>query len=145
MKFCPRQFSIFFCYSRGWTLFGFSLPPSPPQKKIPLPVESLDWQKSMPNVVTSKNWTVKGHCGRCLSVWGPSPSRFLLGVVWQFCGGGGVLNLVRNRVLNSCRIWSPTQLNTPHPPPSHTLSAYTVHWLWEGREGWGELERRLEG
>ncbi len=37
-----------------------------------------------------------------------------------------VLNLVRNRVLNSCRIWSSTQLNSPPAPPSHTLSVYTV-------------------
>jgi hypothetical protein len=38
-----------------------------------------------------------------------------------------VLNLVRNGVLNSCRIWSPTQL---HPPP-HTLSVYIVFWVQE--------------
>jgi hypothetical protein len=29
-----------------------------------------------------------------------------------------VLNLVRNRVLNSCRRWSPTQLNNPPPLPA---------------------------
>ncbi len=31
------------------------------------------------------------------------------------------LNLVRYIVLNSCRIWSPTQLNTPHSLPIHRI------------------------
>ncbi len=30
----------------------------------------------------------------------------------------------------------------PHPPPSHTLSVYTVLWLWEGGEGWGRWTRQ---
>jgi hypothetical protein len=42
---------------------------------------------------------------------------------WCFVWGGvailWVLNLVRNTVLNSCRIWSTTQLNTP--PQPHTI------------------------
>ncbi len=36
---------------------------------------------------------------------------------------------------------------TQHPPlpPSHTLSVYTVLWLWEGgRSGGGEPERRIQ-
>jgi hypothetical protein len=45
-----------------------------------------------------------------------------------------VLNLVRNRVLNSCRIWPLTQLNIP---PSHPLPAsHYLHILyfdfWKG-------------
>jgi hypothetical protein len=52
---------------------------------------------------------------------------FLFGVVWQFCTGS---ELVRYRVLNSCRIWSPTQLNSPSPPPSHTLSVYQWYTIF---------------
>jgi hypothetical protein len=54
-----------------------------------------------------------------------------------------VLNLVRNRVLNSCRIWSTTQLH-PHPPPhpSHPLSVYSV--LWEGEVEVGEVREKVE-
>ncbi len=39
------------------------------------------------------------------------------------------------RVINSCRICSPTGLNTPPPSPSHILSVCTVLWH---REGGGE-------
>ncbi len=73
----------------------------------------------------------------------PYPPRFLLGVVKQFC---------------RFWIWSETErltlaeyglqhkLSTSPPPlPSHTLSVYTVLWLWFGRGGGGEPERRLEG
>ncbi len=42
-----------------------------------------------------------------------------------------VLNLFRYRVLNSCRIWSPTGLNTPTPSQPHTVC-------------WVEPERRFE-
>jgi hypothetical protein len=54
--------------------------------------------------------------------------------------------MVRNRVLNSCRIWSTTKLNTPPPHPhSHTLSIYTVRSLL-GREGRsGEVKEKVEG
>jgi hypothetical protein len=31
---------------------------------------------------------------------------------------------------------------TQHPPPSHTLSVYTVHLLWEGG---GEVREKVEG
>jgi hypothetical protein len=59
----------------------------------------------------------------------------------HFCSGWccNFVGLVRNRVLNSCRIWSTTQL-TSHPPPpphSHKVSVYTVNLLWEGGEGGG--------
>jgi hypothetical protein len=47
---------------------------------------------------------------------------FLFGVVWQFWGR--FLNLVRNRVFNSFRIWSTTQLNTLQTPQPHTESRY---------------------
>jgi hypothetical protein len=63
----------------------------------------------------------------------PSPPRFLFGVV--------ALNLVRNRVINSCRIWSLTQLNTPHPTPSqpHTVCIFCTLTLGrKGREEGGE-------
>jgi hypothetical protein len=55
------------------------------------------------------------------------------------------LNLVRNRVLNSCRIWSTTQLNTPSLTPhphSHTLSVYTVHLPREG--GGGKVREKAQ-
>ncbi len=48
-------------------------------------------------------------------------------------------------MLNSCRIWSTTQLNIPPPPQPHTLciSVYTVRLLWEGgRGGRGQREGR---
>ncbi len=50
-----------------------------------------------------------------------------------------MLNVVRYRVLNSCRIWSPTGLThtPPPPPPSHTLSVYTLLWHREGGRGRG--------
>ncbi len=55
-----------------------------------------------------------------------------------FCLGCGVailqvLNLVRNRALNSCRIWSPTQLSlyhrfaTPLPPSLFQVRGAIVH------------------
>ncbi len=61
-----------------------------------------------------KNLLVKVLGGRCLSMWGPLPPRFLFGVVKQFCRFG---------------IWSNTQCNTPEyafhisqsPPPCYTL------------------------
>ncbi len=70
----------------------------------------------------------------CLS--SPPLLGFFLGgkaILW-------VLNLVRNRVLNSCRIWSPTQLNTPLTPSQpHTVCMYCTLIL--GRGG-GELNQR---
>jgi len=55
-----------------------------------------------------------------------------------------VLNLVRiHRVLNSCRIWSPTELKTPQPlPATHCLY---VMYFDTGKEGGVEPERSLEG
>ncbi len=67
----------------------------------------------------------------------------LLGFVWGGLAILYALNLDRYRVLNLCRIWSPTGLNTP-PPPSHTLSVYTLLRHAGGR-GRYEPERRLEG
>jgi hypothetical protein len=47
--------------------------------------------------------------------------------------------MVRNRVLNSCRIWSTAQFNTPHTPPpptqQHTVCIYCTFSL--GRVGGG--------
>jgi hypothetical protein len=61
-------------------------------------------------------------------------------LVWGGVAILKILNLARNRVLNPYRIWSTTQLNTPHHPHSHT-PVYTVYFLWEGgvdqREGRG--------
>jgi len=50
----------------------------------------------------------------------------------------------QNGELNSCRIWSTTQLNTsPTPPPhSHTLSVYLVYFGKGGRGGGGQREGR---
>ncbi len=84
--------------------------------------ERLDWYKAMSYVFAA--------------VWGPLPPRLLFGVV-------KILNLIRNRVLNSYRMWSPTQLNTP-THPSHKLSVYTAFWLLKGGSGGVvEPERRL--
>jgi hypothetical protein len=51
-----------------------------------------------------------------------APPRFF---VWSGLTVLEVLNLARYRVLNSCRIWSPTAYRSKYPPP-HTLSVYTV-------------------
>jgi hypothetical protein len=63
--------------------------------------------------------------------------------VWGVIAILKVLNLVTNRVLHSCRIWSTAQLNTPHlHPPTATHCIYcTVDLLWEGGRG-GRSERR---
>jgi hypothetical protein len=66
-------------------------------------------------------------------------SSLLVIFVWGGVAILLVLNLVRNSVLNSCKIWSTTQLNTP--PRNHTLSVYTVRLLWEGGGG-GQREGR---
>jgi hypothetical protein len=62
--------------------------------------------------------------------------------VW---GGVAILNLVRNRVLNlnSCRIWSPAQLNTSPPTPSqpHTVGINCTLTLGTGG-GVGEMNQR---
>jgi hypothetical protein len=56
-----------------------------------------------------------------------------------------VLNLVRCRVYNSCRIWSPTEPYTL-PPPPYILYTYTVYLFTQGRgRGRVEPERRGEG
>jgi hypothetical protein len=67
---------------------------------------------------------------------------------WCFFVWGGVeilqvLNLARNRMLNSCRIWSTTQHNIP--PHSHTLSVFTVRLLWEGGRGGKGKKEKVEG
>ncbi len=55
-----------------------------------------------------------------------------------------VLNLVRNRVLNSCRIWSTTQLYTPSsPPPTATHCLYILYVYFWG--GMGEVREKVEG
>ncbi len=52
-----------------------------------------------------------------------------------------VLNLVRNRVYISCRIWSTAQFNIP-PPPTATHCLYSVHTIHLVREGGREEEVR---
>ncbi len=54
-----------------------------------------------------------------------------------------VLNLVRHRVLNSCRIWSPTGRNTPPPhplPATHCLYILYFDTRKGGRGGRVEPE-----
>ncbi len=91
------------------------------------------------------------NCGPC---WDPTSCtkelwrhQFLNVVFTDVFVWGGVaillvLNLVRNRVLNFCRIWSTTQLNTPTPlPRSHTPSVFTVRLLGKRwRVGGGQRE-----
>jgi hypothetical protein len=74
-------------------------------------------------VTSMDEGTIKTLIPQCRFYW-----CFCLG----WCSNFEVLNLVRNRVLNSCKIWSTTQLNTP---TSQTLSAYIVRLLWEGGMG----------
>ncbi len=67
----------------------------------------------------------------------PSPPRFLFGDL-------KVLNLVRYRVLNSSRIWSPTRLNIPQPlPATHFL--YILYFREGGKGRGGEQKRGLKG
>jgi hypothetical protein len=57
-----------------------------------------------------------------------------------------VPNLVRDRVLHSCRIWSTTQLNTPPPTATHCLYKLYVYFgkeEGEGRER--EVREKVEG
>ncbi len=55
-----------------------------------------------------------------------------------------VLNLVRNTVVNFYRIWSTTQLNTPHPPTAkHCL--YNILDVYFGNGGGGEVRVKVEG
>ncbi len=50
-----------------------------------------------------------------------------------------VLNLVRNRVLNSCRIWFKTQLNTPAPTPQpYTVRIYLTVYVYFRKGGRSE-------
>jgi hypothetical protein len=61
-----------------------------------------------------------------------------------FCLGGlailKVLNLVRYRVIDTFRIWSPTGLNTPHPLPA-THCPYILYFDTGKGGGW-ELNQR---
>ncbi len=65
----------------------------------------------------------------------------LLGFCLGWSSNFAVLNLVRYRVLNSCRIWSPaTGLNTPQPfPATHCL--YLLYFDTGKGEG-GEVNQR---
>ncbi len=86
-----------------------------------------------------KNWPVKGLCGRCLSVWGSLPPRFLFGWFSNFVvtesGQIQSVKLLQNMVSNRTQ-------HSP-PPPSHTLSVYTV-LRHRGGGGRVEPERRLQ-
>jgi len=49
-------------------------------------------------------------------------------------------------MLNSCRIWSPTGLNTPPHPLPATHCLYKLYFdTGKGGRGSAEPERRLEG
>ncbi len=85
-------------------------------------LKKLTCKETLRQVFTVYFW---GLLPSCVFVWGG------LAILY-------VLNLVRNRVLNSCRIWSPTQLNThPNPfPATHCL--YKLHFdFGRGRRGGG--------
>ncbi len=76
-----------------------------------------------------KKLTCKGTLRQVFICLRPPP---LLGFCLGWSSNFVVLNLVRNRVLNSCRMWSPTQLNTPHPlSATHCLYVLYFHF-WEG-------------
>ena len=67
----------------------------------------------------------------------------LFGVVKQFCR-------FRIRSETLCKppadmIYSKIQHPLTPPPHSHTLSVYTVHLVWEGGEGVGEVREMTEG
>ncbi len=87
-----------------------------------------------------KNRPVEGLCGRCLSLWSPLPlpKGFCLEWSSNFVDDSGQIQSVRllqNVVSNRTQ-------NTP-PPPSHTLSVYTLI-RGRGRGERVEPERRLE-
>ncbi len=54
-----------------------------------------------------------------------------------------VLNLAQIQSVNFCRIWSPTEFNTPKSLPA---THYLKILYFDTGKGWGsEPERRLEG
>ncbi len=74
-----------------------------------------------------RNLPVKGLCGRCLSVC-PLPG-YCLGWSSNFVGSESS----QIQSANFCRTWFPTGLmQHPPPPPSHSLSVYTMLWHREG-------------
>jgi hypothetical protein len=52
-----------------------------------------------------------------------------------------VLNLLRYRELNTCRIWSPTGINTPSPHPLPATYCLYILYFYTGKEV-GELNKR---
>jgi hypothetical protein len=56
-----------------------------------------------------------------------------------------VLNLARNRVYTSCRIWYTTQFNTPPPPPSQPYIVCINCTFSLGRGGGYEVREKIEG
>ncbi len=76
--------------------------------------------------------------GVCLSFEALPLQGFVLGGVAIL----QVLNLVRYRVLNSCRIWSPTRLNTPPPSKPHTVYLYCTFDTGKRGRGEGELNQK---
>jgi hypothetical protein len=86
-----------------------------------------------------KIWPVKGLCGRCLSVWGPSPSRFfLLGVPSIFAGSESAQI---QRVKHLQNMVSNRNQHPPPPTPSqpHTVCIYCT--FTQGRRV-GELNKK---
>jgi hypothetical protein len=64
--------------------------------------------------------------------------------VWGGVTNLPVMNLVRKRVLNSCRIWSTTQLNTA--TATHCLYILDVYFWKEGGGGRaGDVREKVEG
>jgi hypothetical protein len=76
----------------------------------------------MQNVVIKKTDLYRDFAADVYLPEATSPPRFLFGVV-------------RYRVLNSCRIWSPTGFKTPTPSQPYTT-------LTQGRWGGRELNHR---
>ncbi len=74
-----------------------------------------------------KNWPVKGHCGRCLSVWGFESVKIKS------------VKLLQSMVSNMTQ-------QTPPPPPSHTLSdLYLLYILWHRRGGESWTREKVRG
>ncbi len=103
------------------------------------------------SVIITKEKTKFFSCETSIRIFWCNELKSFKRIMWEgFCLGwldnfvGSEFFLVRYRVLNSRRMWSPTQLEQSTPPtPSQPHTACMD--FGKGRGGGDEQERKLEG